>query len=320
MRSGGMASDGSQTPHALLMQSNDPYTQVIGKSLTLLPKEDVGDMGLATFERLSTLDLSHARQQDVFDEFLKVHDSKLLQKRYCHNSQSVNRLQHNCCMNTFGKRVRERRKELGISQVDLAKKSGLAQATISAIETDRNQGSREILAISKALKCRAEWLSTGLGDKEIPGSVNIHWPDPNTSEGPEPTGLVPLISWVQAGIFCSSPDLLEPGDAEDWFPAFKKMGPHSYALRVSGDSMTSHSPGVKSYPAGTIIYVDPDKAVINGSKVVARIHDNETATFKVYSEDAGKRFLKPLNTQYPTIEMTEDMQICGVVVGSYSED
>lgn len=320
MRSGGMASDGSQTPHALLMQSNDPYTQVIGESLTLLPKENVGDMGLATFERLSTLDLSHARQQDVFDEFLKVHDSRISHMRSYDNKVSDSLLEENIAMPTFSSRFKTRRKELGLRQDQLAKKAGVSQTTISDIERGRNDGSRELVALSKALKCRAEWLATGEGEKELGQGANIFWPDPNTSEGPEPTGLVPLISWVQAGLFCSSPDLLQPGDAEDWFPAFKKMGPHSYALRVSGDSMTSHSPGVKSYPAGTIIYVDPDKAVVNGSKVVARIHDNETATFKVYSEDAGKRFLKPLNTQYPTIEMTEDMQICGVVVGSYSED
>ena len=223
-------------------------------------------------------------------------------------------------MSSFGQRVKERRKEIGMSQVDLAKKSGLSQATISAIERDKNRGSREIVAISKTLRCRPEWLDTGTGDKERPDTVKINWPDRNTSQGPEPSGMVPLISWVHAGLFCSSPDLFHPGDADEMFPTFKKMGPHSYALRVVGDSMVSPLPGAKSYPPGCILYVDPDKPVTNGCRVIARIHEDEVATFKIYSEDAGKRYLRPLNPQYPTIEMTSEMHICGVVTGVYSDD
>lgn len=223
-------------------------------------------------------------------------------------------------MTNFSERFKQRRKELGLNQISLAKKTGLSQTTVSDIERGRNDGSRELITIARVLQCRPEWLATGEGPKERSESIHIHWPDPNTSPTPQPTGLVPLISWVQAGLFCNSPDLLQPGDAEDWFPAFKKLGDHAYALRVVGDSMVSHSPGVKSYPPGTIIYVDPEKPVLNGSKVIARIHEEEAATFKVFAEDAGRKFLKPLNTQYPTIEMTPEMHICGVVVGSWSDD
>lgn len=137
---------------------------------------------------------------------------------------------------------------------------------------------------------------------------------------PRHYGMIPLISWVQAGGFCSAPDLLAPGDAIEWVPALRKFGKHTYALRVNGDSMVSPYPGQKSYPPGTIIYVDPDKAITNGCRVVVRIHDQQDATFKVYSEDAGVRYLKPLNTQYRTMEMTPEMTICGVVVGSWIEE
>lgn len=144
----------------------------------------------------------------------------------------------------------------------------------------------------------------------------------NDDKPPDPRhyGTIPVISWVQAGVFCSSPDLFQVGDAEDWVPAIRRFGPHTYALRVKGDSMISENPGEKSYPEGTIIYVDPDKAVTNGCRVVARIHDIGEATFKKYSEDAGKRFLIPLNKDYPTIVMDETMSICGVVVGSWADE
>lgn len=42
----------------------------------------------------------------------------------------------------------------------------------------------------------------------------------NLSAGPDVVGQIPLISWVQAGLFCTSPDLFAPGDAERWMPAF----------------------------------------------------------------------------------------------------
>jgi SOS-response transcriptional repressor LexA len=137
---------------------------------------------------------------------------------------------------------------------------------------------------------------------------------------PKHYGMIPVISWVQAGLFCSSPDLFQPGDAEDFVPAIRRFGPHTYALRVKGDSMVSRDPGEKSYPEGCIVYVDPDKRVTNGCKVVARIHENEEATFKKYSEDAGKRYLRPLNKDYEPIVMDESMHICGVVVGSWMDE
>lgn len=143
----------------------------------------------------------------------------------------------------------------------------------------------------------------------------------NTSPAPDiKDRQIPLISWVQAGNFCASPDLLAPGDAERWLPSHKTHGPHTYALRVKGSSMVSPYPGQRSYPEGTIIYVDPDKPITNGCRVVARIHDSEEATFKEYVEDAGKRYLRPLNPQFPTIELTEGMHICGVVVLSTMEE
>lgn len=142
----------------------------------------------------------------------------------------------------------------------------------------------------------------GLGVAEPPGSYTPHF-------------SIPLISEVNAGAWCESPDNYAPGDAEEWLPAPRNAGARTFALRVVNDSMTSPYPGQRSYPDGMIIYVDPDKEVTNGARVVARA--NGDYTFKSYIEDAGRKYLKPINPTYEKIDITDDVHICGVVIGSY---
>jgi len=129
--------------------------------------------------------------------------------------------------------------------------------------------------------------------------------------------LVPLISWVTAGAWCESPDNYAPGDAEEWLPCPSRHSARTYALRVVGDSMTSQNPSERSYPNGTIIFVDPEKAVEIGSRVIVRLPNSSDVTFKTYTMDAGVPYLMPINSRYPTIKMPEDAHICGVVIGSY---
>ena len=109
-------------------------------------------------------------------------------------------------------------------------------------------------------------------------------------------------------------------NAEEWvFTARTRAGPRSFALRVTGDSMTNPAVDGRSYPDGTIIVVDPDRQPINGSRVIVK-RNSEEATFKIYVEEDGRRLLKALNPNYPPVEMTEDYQICGVVVGRWIDD
>jgi len=67
-------------------------------------------------------------------------------------------------METFGERVKESRKKLGLTQKQLPKLSGMAQATLSDIERGKNEGSRDVVSLANALKVSAEWLINGAGD------------------------------------------------------------------------------------------------------------------------------------------------------------
>lgn len=69
-------------------------------------------------------------------------------------------------METFSDRVRARRLELGLSQVELAKKAGLSQSTVAQIERGRNSRSAHILNLAEALKVHPRWLEGGEGPKD----------------------------------------------------------------------------------------------------------------------------------------------------------
>lgn len=196
--------------------------------------------------------------------------------------------------------------EKGFSQYRLWKLSGVSQPTIKRIldGESKEPDKSTVVSLAKALGCTYAYLYDG---KE----------GGNVAPGPDLAQKIPLISWVQAGAFCESPDVFLPGDAEDWIPCPTRHGPSTYALAVRGDSMTSPYPGQRSYPAGIIIFVDPDRVVENGSRVIAKDPETGEVTFKVYVEDSGRRFLKPINPAYPSIPITGEIGICGVVIGSF---
>lgn len=67
----------------------------------------------------------------------------------------------------IGKRIRQRREELGLSQIDLAKSAGKKSATyIALIENgDRNVNPTDLLKIAKALSIP---VATLMGEEPVP--------------------------------------------------------------------------------------------------------------------------------------------------------
>ena len=211
-------------------------------------------------------------------------------------------------------------------QVAVAKMFGVSQKGARKwLEGESIPDTKRLPEIARRLNVRGEWLLTGQGPMRVTeGEATAELPavrvsgQGNVSEAPAQVSRpVPLISWVQAGDWSEAVDHLQPGDAEEWLPSPVRVGPHAFALRVEGDSMTSPYPG-RSYPPGTIIYVDPDIAPTPGKPVVAKLTDTNEVTFKIYVEEAsGKKYLRPLNPQYPVIEIDANCEIVGVVVGSW---
>jgi SOS-response transcriptional repressor LexA len=205
-------------------------------------------------------------------------------------------------------RLRQRRKELKLTQKQIAKSIGITASSVTQWELGSTKPSGESLyALSKALQCQPEWLLYGTGGLVEPSNV---------THAPPVKKMIPVISWVQAGEFCES-NVLELHDVEEWLPCPANASDKAFGLRVKGDSMTSPHSGDRSYPEGIVIYVDPEVDVTSGRRVIAKSVSSDEATFKTYVEDDGLKFLKPINPQFPMKEVTADVHICGVVIGSY---
>ena len=122
---------------------------------------------------------------------------------------------------------------------------------------------------------------------------------------------VPLISWEEAREWDHIAYKYKPKSGLEMIPTATKLGPLAFALKVYGDSM--ESPTGISFPANSIIIVDPDAIATPNSFVVVRLSKDRGATLKQLVDQGHKRCLKPLNRRYPILELTPNAIILGVV-------
>lgn len=205
---------------------------------------------------------------------------------------------------SFSERLISRMNALGVKGSELARQLGTGRASVSHWRTGQVAPSSEnLLKLSKALRCNARWLASGVGTPE--GSVELEL-------GPDLRGKAPLISWVQAGKW-KEIDMADLCQTETvFYQHTANVSDEAFALRVKGDSMTSFNGG-KSIPEGSVIIVDPNVPAEHGKVVVARLEESNEATLKQLVIDGGAKYLKPFNNSYPTMPINGNCTIIGVV-------
>lgn len=201
----------------------------------------------------------------------------------------------------------QKRLESGMTKAQFAELADMSPAMLSQLIGDnpnRNVGDRLARKIETALSLPSGWMDS-LHPKENASNVafrGLH----------EPKGSYPVISWVSAGEWMEAVEPYHRKAVERWYDTTVDCSEDSFWLEVKGDSMTS--PGGLSIPEGAAILVDPEIEPRNGKLVVAKLEQDNEATFKKLVIDAGRRFLKPLNPQYPMVEINGNCKIIGVVV------
>lgn len=131
-----------------------------------------------------------------------------------------------------------------------------------------------------------------------------------------PTGVrrVPLISYVQAGVWTAIADSFQTEDASDWLLTSDKHSDSTFVLTIRGNSMEP------DFKEGDTVIIDPSVKPRPGSFVVAK-NGRQEATFKKYRPRSidvlGNEIfeLTPLNEDYPTMRSDEmPIEIIGTMV------
>lgn len=213
-------------------------------------------------------------------------------------------------METFSDRLKYALNHAGIKEHGAAAMlSRLLQVTPKAVSKWMNNESvpriDKVQVIAKRTGVRSEWLQYGEGEVLQRDSTNI------APAYARDDSSYPVISWVQAGEWKEVVDIMDIGCVLEWESSDSTTSSRSFWLKVVGDSMTA--PSGLSIPEGHLILVDPDGVAENGSLVVAKLIHADMATFKKLVIDAGKKYLKPLNPNYRTIEVNGNCQIIGVI-------
>ena len=179
-------------------------------------------------------------------------------------------------METLGSRILRLRKGKKLTQANIAKASGVSPASVTQWEQDANHPRGEnLIALAKALDCDANWLLNGqetFTPKEKESNVEpVHH---------KLHGAYPLISWVQAGGW--NEIYLTESDEMEYYPCPINCSESTFLLRVRGKSMES------VFTEGELIFVDPEAEAWSGRYVIARLDDDNQATFKQLTINSGE--------------------------------
>lgn len=239
---------------------------------------------------------------------------------------------------TFGHRLKQARKEAGLTQKELATKAGIKQATISELENDKYHGSAFAPQLAAALGVNALWLANEKGLKHTLANNDRPITDPNaglivkstpeheptiTEKKPSAYGNfervaagreIPVISYVQAGMMTEAIDPFSLGEGFETITVNRSCSQRTFALLIKGKSM------LPRFEPGDIVVIDPDRVPNPGQFVVAK-NTEEEATFKKYKALGVNKYgdavfeLIPLNEDFATLHSERDhLHIIGVAI------
>jgi len=214
-------------------------------------------------------------------------------------------------METRGERIKRLRRALNLSQQEVARLMGIeSKGAVSQWEKDLSRP-KDMERLANILQTNSHYLESGDGDPKL---RNVLVADDGDIIFPLSSKRVPLISWVQAGnwtdIGCSDPAM----NCTEWLETSARISERAFALRIHGDSMRSIS-DPRSIAEGAKVIVEPvfDPDNLNRKIVVAMINGSTEATIKEFIQDGPIKFLRPLNPAYPSLQITDECRIVGVV-------
>ena len=210
-------------------------------------------------------------------------------------------------------RIREGRAKLGLTQQQFADKVGVTRGAVQQWEKEDGEGGT---APSRAKQPAVAQL-LGISVAELMGGAPEN--AANVERYQSAWNFVPLISWDRVAVWCASSAPPSPEDSDQWMACHAAHSARTFALRVRGDSMVAPTGLGKSYPEGSLIFVDPAmRKPTNGQRVVARLRGSNDVLFKIYKNEDGRTWLQPLNPMHRNIE--GEIVVLGTVIGKWEDE
>lgn len=202
----------------------------------------------------------------------------------------------------MGNYLSERRKELGLTQREVAEEVGVAEATVSRWESGEiaNMRRDKIAALAKVLHCSPDFVMTG---ESAPAPAI-------------PPGFEPLPKMVKrplvGSIACGEPITAEE-NIEDYVDV-PEDAHCDFCLRCKGDSMIDA--GIHD---GDVVYIHIQPEVENGQIAAVRIDGEATLKRVFWDEQQQVLQLNPCNSSMSPMIFTgsvlETVHIEGKAVG-----
>lgn len=221
-------------------------------------------------------------------------------------------------MSEIKDRLREARRNKGLSQARLSKLLGVSQASIAAIEAGRNKRPTNLVSIAKALDVSPYWLETGKEDKEI---ISNATPLGKIEEWDNDTPLseddceAPLYKDVKLSAGNGFAD-----DIEDY---------NGYKLRFSRNTLRKHGISPENvvcvmadgdsmepvFPSGATLGIDTGSKNIRDGQIYAINHGGLLRTKILHKLPENKVRIRSYNqSEYPDEEASlDDLSVIGRV-------
>lgn len=206
-------------------------------------------------------------------------------------------------MDTLNDRIRKRRKELKLTQQDVAKFVGVSRVSVSQWETGETAPKGEnLLSIANFLHCSPQWLMSGDEEPEEPSFTYVK----QDSHHGISTSF-PLINWEQAANW---PQPASNVASLKRYPCLVPCSKHTFVLKVQSISMQP------KFEEGSFIFVDPEVEPSSGKYVVVRQPGRDEVIFRQLLVEGSQKFLQPTNPDWPEkiIAIDEGTQIVGTVI------
>lgn len=203
-------------------------------------------------------------------------------------------------------RIRQARREAGLTQKQLASRIGVERGAVGnweSLKTPDVPSLKNLAAVAKECQTTMAYLVAGRGATLTQSDVI--------------TTSLPVIGWSQI-----TADGVSMDSGSSGFERFACPIPcseESFILRVNTRAMMSDNPLEVSYPEGQLIYCDPDVASMVSAPrvpVIAWLPERGESVFRLLVRDGGQSWLQGLSREFPRID--EPFEARAVIIGLFS--